>query len=107
MIRSATASGCETMITCDPSSSVIFAPARTACERTRSVPMALSPDATTAQEGRCFHAAPTVGDLTEPSSVPDEQPPTVTALLDPADDPAFTLSLRPPPTRLPTSDASL
>ena len=51
-----TASGCETMITCEPSTSVIFAPARSAIERTTSVPAALSPVATTAHDGRCFHA---------------------------------------------------
>ena len=44
------------MITCEPSSSVIFAPARSAIERTTSVPAALSPVATTAQDGRCFQA---------------------------------------------------
>ncbi len=44
------------MITCEPSSSVIVAPARSAIERTTSVPAALSAVATTAHDGRCFHA---------------------------------------------------
>jgi hypothetical protein len=39
-ITSATTSGWETMITCEPSASVIVAPARSAIERTRSVPAA-------------------------------------------------------------------
>ena len=39
------------MITCDPSTSVIVAFARSAIERTRSAPAALSPVATTAQDG--------------------------------------------------------
>ncbi len=55
-ITSVTASGCEIMITCEPSTSVIVAPARSAIERTTSVPAALSPVATTAQDGRSFHA---------------------------------------------------
>ena len=44
------------MITCEPSISVIVAPARFAMERTTSVPAARSPVATTAQEGRLFQA---------------------------------------------------
>src|SRR5829696_1214818 len=56
MMTSATASGCETMITCEPSASVIAAPARSAMERTTSAPPALSPVATTAQDGKDFHA---------------------------------------------------
>ena len=44
------------MITCEPSTSVMVAPARSAIERTTSVPAALSPVATTAQDGRRFHA---------------------------------------------------
>jgi hypothetical protein len=44
------------MITWDPSTSVIVAPARSAIERITSVPAALSPVATTAQEGRSFQA---------------------------------------------------
>ena len=51
-----TASGCEIMITWEPSISVIVAPARSAIERTTSVPAALSAVATTAHDGRCFHA---------------------------------------------------
>jgi hypothetical protein len=46
-ITSVTICGCEIMITCDPASSVISAPARFAMERTTSVPAALSPVATT------------------------------------------------------------
>jgi hypothetical protein len=45
------------MITCDPSTSAISAPARLAMESTTSAPAALSPVATTAQLGRFFHAA--------------------------------------------------
>src|SRR3954452_1329167 len=55
-ITSVTASRCEIMITCEPSSSTISAPARCAMERTTSLPAALSPVATTAQHGRFFHA---------------------------------------------------
>src|SRR5215471_3755360 len=44
------------MITCDPTSSVIVAPARWAIERTTSVPAALSPVATTAQLGNVLQA---------------------------------------------------
>src|SRR5262249_39547194 len=55
-ITSVTACGWEIMITCDPSTSVIVAPARSAMERTTSVPAALSPVATTAHEGNDFHA---------------------------------------------------
>ena len=49
------------MITCEPSTSVIVAPARSAIERTTSAPAALSPVATTAHDGRCFHAGGPVG----------------------------------------------
>jgi hypothetical protein len=44
------------MITCEPSASVIAAPARSAMEWTTSAPAALSPVATTAQDGKDFHA---------------------------------------------------
>jgi hypothetical protein len=44
------------MITCDPSTSVMVEPARSAIERTTSAPAALSPVATTVQEGRCSQA---------------------------------------------------
>lgn len=44
------------MITCEPSASVIVAPARSAMERITSVPAALSPVATTAQAGKAFQA---------------------------------------------------
>ena len=47
-IASATACGCETMITWEPSASVIVAPVRSAMERTTSAPAALSPLGTTA-----------------------------------------------------------
>ena len=56
MITSVTACGCEIMITCDPSTSVISALARWAIDRTTSAPAALSPVATTAQAGRFFQA---------------------------------------------------
>ena len=39
------------MITCEPSNSVVLAPARSANERTTSVPAALSEVATTAHDG--------------------------------------------------------
>src|SRR5207344_3012011 len=55
-ITSVTAWGCEIMITCEPSTSVMVAPARSAIERVTSAPAALSPVATTAHEGRFFHA---------------------------------------------------
>jgi len=44
------------MITWEPSTSVMAAPARSACERMTSVPAALSPVATTVHDGRCFQA---------------------------------------------------
>jgi len=47
-ITSVTAWGWEIMITCDPSISVMVAPARWAMERTTSAPAAVSPVATTA-----------------------------------------------------------
>src|SRR4029450_1844759 len=55
-ITSATASGREIMITCEPSTSVIVAPARSAIDRTTSVPAALSGDASTVQDGSDFQA---------------------------------------------------
>jgi hypothetical protein len=66
-MTSATAWGWEIMITCEPSTSVKVAPARWAWARTTSVPAALSPVATTAQDGSFFHAG--APDLSEkPSS---------------------------------------
>src|SRR5438046_10337922 len=56
MITSVTICGCEIMITWEPSTSVIVAPARLAMERMTSLPAALSPVATTAQEGKAFQA---------------------------------------------------
>src|SRR4029453_6887116 len=56
LITSATAWGCETMITCEPSTSVISAPARCAIDRTMSVPIVLSEVATTAPHGDVSHA---------------------------------------------------
>src|SRR5258708_34609141 len=44
------------MITWEPSTSVIVAPARLAMERMTSLPAALSPLATTVQEGKVFQA---------------------------------------------------
>ena len=43
------------MMTCDPSISVIDAPARSAMDRTTSAPAAVSPVATTLDDGRFFH----------------------------------------------------
>src|SRR4029453_18870991 len=70
MIPSATASGWETMITCEPSSSVIVAPARSAIERVRSAPAALSPLETTARAGRVFQAGARRGTLRAPECRP-------------------------------------
>ena len=56
MITSVTVCGWEIMITCDPATSVIVAPARCACARTTSVPAALSSVATTAHDGMLRHA---------------------------------------------------
>src|ERR1700749_2881927 len=53
---SVTACGWEIMITGEPSTSTMSAPARRAIERTRSAPAALSPVATTAQDGSFLHA---------------------------------------------------
>jgi hypothetical protein len=54
---SVTVCGWEIMITCEPSTSMMSAPARWASARTRSAPAALSPVATTAQDGSFFQAA--------------------------------------------------
>src|SRR5262249_10889895 len=56
-ITSATASGCEIITTCDESTSVIVAPARSAIDRVTSVPAALSAVPTTAHDGSFFQAA--------------------------------------------------
>src|ERR1700745_3136951 len=56
-----TAWGWEIMITWDPSTSVIAAPARWAMERQTSLPAALSPVATTAQDGRFFQPGVPLG----------------------------------------------
>jgi hypothetical protein len=55
-MTSVTTLGCDTMITCDPAASVAIAPARRAIRWTTSLPAALSPVATTAQDGRVFQA---------------------------------------------------
>src|SRR6478609_10823788 len=55
-ITSVTACGCEIMITCEPSISRSSAPARLAIESRTSEPAALSPVATTAQDGNVFQA---------------------------------------------------
>ncbi len=60
-ITSVTASGWETMTTCEPATSVIMAPARCAIERVRSAPAARSPVATTAHDGRSFQAGAVAG----------------------------------------------
>src|SRR5258706_6796823 len=60
-ITSATTCGCEIMITWEPSTSVIVAPARWAMERMTSLPAALSPLATTAQVGKVFQAGASDG----------------------------------------------
>jgi NADPH:quinone reductase-like Zn-dependent oxidoreductase len=49
------------MITWEPSTSVIVAPARSAMERTTSAPAALPPLATTAHDGRFFQAGSPFG----------------------------------------------
>src|ERR1043165_9498574 len=53
---SVTACGWEIMITCEPSTSMMSAPARRAMDRTRSAPAALSPVATPAQDGSFLQA---------------------------------------------------
>ena len=60
---SVTAPGWEIMITCEPSSSTMSAPARSAIERMTSAPAALSPVATTAQDGSVFQAGGPVASL--------------------------------------------
>src|SRR3982751_4893144 len=60
-MTSATTSGWVTMTMCDDSASVMVAPARCAMRRTTSLPAALSPVATTAQEGRLFQAGVPLG----------------------------------------------
>jgi hypothetical protein len=56
LITSAATSGRELMITCEPVTSVMVAPARSAIDRTTSVPAALSGDASTVQDGSDFQA---------------------------------------------------
>src|SRR4029077_9876856 len=56
------------MITCEPSTLVIWALARWAMERTTSAPAALSPVATTAREGSFFHAGGPVGSSKAPAA---------------------------------------
>src|ERR1700750_1983066 len=53
---SVTACGWEIMITCEPSTSTMSAPARRAIDRPSSPPAALSPVATTAQDGSFLQA---------------------------------------------------
>ena len=76
-----TACGWEIMITCEPSTSVMVAPVRCAIERTRSAPAALSPVATTAQDGKLrqaggpvvsLNAAAAMGRRTRPVLVLDQ-----------------------------------
>jgi len=55
-MTSVTASGCDTMIRCEPGSSVMVAFARLAIDRVTSVPAALSPVLATAHDGSVFHA---------------------------------------------------
>jgi hypothetical protein len=57
------------MITCEPSSSVIVAPARSAIERVRSAPAALSPFETTAHDGRFFQAGGPFGSANAASAI--------------------------------------
>lgn len=56
-----TAWGWLTMTTWEASTSVIVAPARSAIRRTTSLPAALSPVATTAQDGSVFQAGAPLG----------------------------------------------
>src|SRR6266516_5384607 len=67
-ITSVTTCGCEIMITWEPSTSVIVAPARLAMERMTSLPAALSTVATTAQEGKVFQAGRPDGSENAPSA---------------------------------------
>jgi hypothetical protein len=62
-IRSVTARGWEIMITWEPSTSTTVAPARWAMDRTTSLPAALSPVATTAQDGNRFQAGAPFGSV--------------------------------------------
>jgi hypothetical protein len=55
-MTSLTASGWEIMMTCEPSISVILAPARWAMDRTTSAPAALSAAPTAARDGWSFQA---------------------------------------------------
>src|SRR5438105_1475860 len=78
-MTSATTWVCETIMTCEPSTSVIVAPARSAIERTTSVPAALSPVATTAQLGRVFHAGRPFGSENASSATGRCVAPTIAA----------------------------
>src|SRR5207237_877576 len=78
-MTSATIWGCEIMITCDPSTSVMVAPARSAIERTTSVPAALSAVATTAQLGNVFQAGRPLGSENASSATGRCVAPTIAA----------------------------
>src|SRR5229473_3554384 len=67
-ITSVTTCGCESMITWEPSTSVILAPACRAMARMTSLPAALSPVATTAQAGKLFQAGTPEGSENAPSA---------------------------------------
>ena len=56
------------MITCEPSASVMVAPARSAMDRTTSVPAALSGDASTVHDGSDFQAGGPDGSVKASSS---------------------------------------
>jgi len=72
-MTSVTASGCDTMIRCEPGSSVMVAFARLAIDRVTSVPAALSPVLATAHDGSVFHAGtPDVADHRAAVGVPDQ-----------------------------------
>src|SRR6478752_1847526 len=67
-MTSATALGCDIMITCEPSTSVSLALARWAMERTTSAPAAVSLAATTAQLETVFQAGAPDGSVNAASA---------------------------------------
>ena len=70
--------GCDTIETCEPATSVIVAPARSAMRRCVSGGITRSSVPTTAQLGKVFHAAAPDGAVLAPSAIgrwlADDQP---------------------------------
>ena len=61
--------GCDTIDTCDPATSVMVEPARSAMLRCTAIGMTRSSVPRTAQLGIVFHAAVSVGPMLAPSAI--------------------------------------